>query len=319
MRYLVSLTPLEPYFFGSEITFGERGSKEHGSYIAKSSYFPQQSTFLGALRKAILDRVQEYSKAKALIGGSKFFIKSKDSQALNFGAIRSISNLFIANRDELFLPLRDIFSFKIKKDEEYFVQNYSAKDGIALKLFSLDFQKELPLSDVFEEKEMVGNSKREKEDAFFKKVVIKMQKGYSFAYLVDFDEDLMILDKQIIFFGGERSKFFVEVKKDFFLADYSSKLQERLNQVTDEEYIYLINDSYINLNIKKHSSFAINHEIAFAYIDKLKKSSHLKSKQFFFYERGGIFINPDEQLKKALNQEYLQQIGYNKFIIKDEK
>jgi len=332
MKYLITLKPLEPYFFGSDLTFGKLGSKESGSYIAKSNYFPQQSTFLGALRNTIMNEVKNnYDEAKKLIGGSKFFIRSRDDEKFDFGAIKEISNLFIEKDKNFYLPLKDIFSFKIEKDEEYIIkeykpkekklQFYTAKEEKSIKLFRLDFKEDLELSDVFTEIELVGNSKKEKENAFFKKIAIRMEDDFRFAYRVEFesDFDLEKLDNKIIYFGGDRSKFLLNIKKDFHLEDFTATLREKLNQISDKNYIYLLNDSYINLNIKKHCDFAITHEIPFRYISKSKKNHHLKSKQFYFYEKGGFFLDYDEELLKAIDKKYLQQIGYNKFITRKEE
>jgi len=45
-RYLISLRPLKPFFFGGEQTFGEEGME----YVARSRCLPQQTQLLGALR-----------------------------------------------------------------------------------------------------------------------------------------------------------------------------------------------------------------------------------------------------------------------------
>ena len=57
--YLVTLKPLEPYFFGGERTFsfGERANKEivtYSNYFIKSEDLMSQTTLLGALRFLIL-------------------------------------------------------------------------------------------------------------------------------------------------------------------------------------------------------------------------------------------------------------------------
>ena len=54
MNYKVTLTPLEPYLFGGDNTFGKIGDKENGTYLVKSRQFPQQSAILGMLKKEIM-------------------------------------------------------------------------------------------------------------------------------------------------------------------------------------------------------------------------------------------------------------------------
>ena len=187
-RYKITLKPLEPYFFGGDLTFGKVGSKTNGSYIAKSTYFPQQSAFLGLLRKEIVECLQDYEKAKQTVGGSKFFIKSKDDTKLDFGAIRDITPLFVQQSKELFLPLQDVFAYKITKENNNFlVGGFEPKKGVLTKLFSITSDTKLSLDKVFEEKTMVGNSKKEKDNAFFKKIAIQMSECCSFVYFVEFD------------------------------------------------------------------------------------------------------------------------------------
>ena len=316
MRYLITLTPLEPYFFGNNSTI-ENTKIKNGYYILNSNYFPQQTTFLGTLRKALIEAIKDYKKAREVVGGSKFFIKSKDDKKLDFGAINSISNLFIIKENEFFIPLRDIFSFKIQKEEEYFVKGYNYPKKIEVKLFNLEFTKSLRVPDVFKEIKILNSTK--KENIFFKKTLIKMEEGFSFGYIVDYEGDLNMLNNRVVFFGGEKSKFLIQVTQKFNLNNYIPKLKEKISQVTTEKYIYLLNDSYININIKKHCDFAITLEVPFRYISHFNQRHYFKSKQFYFYEKGGLFLNYDENLKKALNKEYLQQVGYNLFIISEGK
>jgi len=318
--YKITLTPLESYFFGGDLTFGKAGSRENGSYIAKSTLFPQQSAFLGVLRKEIIEYLKEYKKAKKIVGASKFFIKSKDEEKFDFGSIKSVSPLFVQKKQQLYIPLQDIFFYKIKKeDNNFLVENFNPKEGVSLKLFALkDFQAE-KIDNFFIQKQMVGNVKNRNKDAFFKKIAYQVQADSSFVYFIEIDNDFELekLDKKIVYFGADRSKFLLCVSKEKFdLNSFFKILQDRLNSVTDKDYIFLLSDSYININIKKHCAFAITQEIPFRNITKMK---NLKSKQFYFYEKGSLFINPDERLKEKLNKPYLQQIGYNKFITKDNR
>ena len=48
---LVTFTPLEPYFFGSELTHGDGGA----NYFAKGNRLPQQTTLCGALRHLLYE------------------------------------------------------------------------------------------------------------------------------------------------------------------------------------------------------------------------------------------------------------------------
>ncbi len=322
-RYKITLKPLEPYFFGGDLTFGKVGSKTNGSYIAKSTYFPQQSAFLGLLRKEIVECLQDYEKAKQIVGGSKFFIKSKDDTKLDFGAIRDITPLFVQQSKELFLPLQDVFAYKITKENNNFlVGGFEPKKGVLTKLFSITSDTKLSLDKVFEEKTMVGNSKKEKDNAFFKKIAIQMSECCSFVYFVEFEDmdfDLERLNSRVVFWGADRSKFLLQITEENKPQNYHKAIEEKLKEITSSDAILLLSDSYLKINIHKHCEFAITDEIPFRYISKSKNNPHLKSKQFYLYSKGSVFINPDERLKEKLNKPYLQHIGYNKFITKEEK
>ncbi len=52
MRYLIKLTPVDQFFFGGNITFGE--NKATQNYLVRSEKYPQQTTLLGMLRYQLL-------------------------------------------------------------------------------------------------------------------------------------------------------------------------------------------------------------------------------------------------------------------------
>ena len=99
MKYLVTLSPLEPFLFGGDNTFGKLGDEINDTYLVKSRQFPQQSAILGMLKKEIMTQnnlltrqlkgewVEPKNKQKAenLVGVEKFDIFSKSIQ--NFGKI----------------------------------------------------------------------------------------------------------------------------------------------------------------------------------------------------------------------------------------
>ena len=49
--YIVRLTPINSYYFGGEITFGEGVAQ---NYYVKSNYLPQASSLLGVMRYEVL-------------------------------------------------------------------------------------------------------------------------------------------------------------------------------------------------------------------------------------------------------------------------
>lgn len=104
-RYLVTLKPVEAFFFGGERTFefyDENNKKELQNNIIKSSMFPQQTSVLGMLRKEILNikklikedwDYKDKDKIEKYIGPESFNI---DKEEQDFGIIKEISPVFLA-------------------------------------------------------------------------------------------------------------------------------------------------------------------------------------------------------------------------------
>lgn len=122
-KYLITLRPLEPYFFGGERTFGF--GKKDGQiqkYYIVSELTPSQTTLFGTLRYIILKqknalRGEENADCSAdLVGAESFSFKKSlfpDKRIVNteekevyqsFGIIRSISPLFLTLGDEWLVP-----------------------------------------------------------------------------------------------------------------------------------------------------------------------------------------------------------------------
>jgi CRISPR-associated protein Cmr3 len=118
--YLIKLYPIDRFFFGSDVTFGE--DNENKNYFVRSVYFPQQTTLLGMLRYYLLKqndllsdsgRVINQHSADQLIGAEGFNAKNPGS----FGIIKSLSPAFITGPDgEYFVQSRE-YGLNWKEDE----------------------------------------------------------------------------------------------------------------------------------------------------------------------------------------------------------
>ena len=123
--FLITLEPLEPYFFGGEknFDFGKNKRQIKQRYFIRSQLTPAQTTLLGALRYAVLaannalitdfeDRDQR-KRAAELIGENSFsFEKSCD-----FGVIGKIFPLFIKDGDSCIIPVPMNHNNKKEKEE----------------------------------------------------------------------------------------------------------------------------------------------------------------------------------------------------------
>lgn len=122
--YLFKLTPIERFYFGGSVTFGE-GEKRN--YSVRSLYFPQQTTLLGTLRYILLKKqnlmddngkVPIHNKEEAVKTiGISGFNHSLDADA-NFGKIKKLSPVFLSgpNGEEYFAQSRE-YAFKSIEDE----------------------------------------------------------------------------------------------------------------------------------------------------------------------------------------------------------
>lgn len=104
MKYRIEFKPLDRYFFGGEMTFGE--NKEKANYFAKSNLMPPPSTVLGALRYEVLRQKgllnygsDKRAEVEACIGAHSFSIeKALVSGEINsYGILKKISPLFISD------------------------------------------------------------------------------------------------------------------------------------------------------------------------------------------------------------------------------
>jgi CRISPR-associated protein Cmr3 len=104
-KYLISLKPLTPYFFGGENTFGNNNQ----NYFVRSNYLPQQTTLLGFLRHELLlqnNLIGTNPKENdwASLIGEKSFQKEDGMFVSEFGAIKKISPVFLSNQMESYIP-----------------------------------------------------------------------------------------------------------------------------------------------------------------------------------------------------------------------
>jgi len=316
MRYLIKLTPLEPFLFGGENTFGKldydnKAEEVEGTYLVVSRQFPQQSAILGMLRKEIMTQggfltrkirgewVDKYNKIQAtnLVGDKKFDMS--DTKRQNYGSIKTIEPLFLIRDSEKYIKKVDSDSYPYKDGK---LEKYNPKVDIYDNFVEIHSNKKLQSKDIFIPVEQTGNKKGGEENSLFKKTSYLLEKGFSFAFYLECDFEL---HNSIISLGADRSSFKFEVQKS----------DEKLNYIDKNGYLTLLSDSYITLPIKEYCDFAITSEISFKNLQNKKHykihNKFEKSETFYLYEKGSIFINPKEKLIENLNNKNCQQIGYN--------
>ena len=318
MRYKITLKPLEPFLFGGDNTFGKIGDKENGTYLVKSRQFPQQSAILGMLKKemmiqdGVLSRkvrgewVDKHLKnqAKELVGFEKFNIALQTPQ--DFGRLKSISPIFLQKDDERFIKKVDIDSFKYK---EGLLEGYSPKKDIYDNFVSLKSNKKLSSDDIFQEVEQTGNKKGGEDNSLFKKTSYILKDDFRFALYIESEYELR---DSIVSLGADGSNFYMQVKQSDEKLDYADK----------NGYLTLLSDAYITVALKGNCEFAITSEISYQNLQNKKhvtqKNEFKKSKKVYLYEKGSVFINPEDELINNLNNKNCQKIGYNTYSYKGQ-
>ena len=344
MRYLIKLTPLEPYIFGTEQGFaypGETGTGKE-SYFVKSAKIPEQTTILGMLRYVLLShnkllntsfsyQQEELEKMEKLIGSSGFSFGSQRKQ--EFGIIEEISPLFLMNEKEEVLVTNPFHN--VKEDcgyepmpmsgEEILTEygkirlpetdSYKAKKGYGSGYVNITDPEKKIEKDLFSSVAVTGNRKNKKgeqeQDAFFKKEMFSLKKGYCFAVLVDLKEDLLP-EKTIVYMGKKKSAFLfqAEEKKEMELISLVK------NALTGKEkWYYALSDVYVGMS-SRYTEFCIvenkyqrNLETVYKEDGKMKlKKSPVR---FELIKTGSVFYGTCPEI---LENENCAQIGYNKII-----
>jgi len=316
MKYLVTLTPLEPFLFGGDTTFGKLGDEEQGTYLVKSRQFPQQSALLGMLKKEIMTQAGLLTRkvrgewvdpgkkpqAATLTGKEKFDIFSEEKQ--DFGVIRSIGALFLVQDKKHFIKKANIDKYTYNNG---LLEGFSPKEDIYDNFVSLDNTVRKCASDIFRPVEQVGNKTGGMDNSLFKKTSYLLKDGFKFGFYLDLDFQL---EDAIVHLGADGSAFRMTLQPD----------DGELSYEDPNGYLTLLSDAYITVPTKSHCEFAVTSEISFRTLSSKKHATRhnpfQKSRRVYLYEKGSVFIKPDETLIADLKKENCRQIGLNQFAYK---
>lgn len=246
--YEVTLTPLEPYFFGGEKSFFKAPeSSDSQEYYVRSNMYPQQTALMGAMRYLLLEQNgllpihAHRDDAVELIGKESFNMAESRSQT--FGTIKEMSPVFFKNSNGWFREtergkgLTLIPQLKSEAamagrpasgGEAILLSGYKAKAGIERTWINANGV-QIKEDDILQRAEQVGIQKNREEgdeEAFYKQVYIKLKMGFAFVFQMTLQEnERYVLDapktgqRQIVFtdavitMGGERSPFNMQVKE----------------------------------------------------------------------------------------------------------
>ncbi len=320
MRYKITLTPLEPYLFGGDNTYGKIGDKENGTYITHSRKFPQQSAILGMLKKEIMTQSETLTRkirgewvdkakkdeAKRLAGIEKFNLLETKPQ--NFGTIKNISPVFLQKDGKNIFKVSNIKKFPPQKiGDNYLLKGFTAKDDIFDNYEDKD-GKQLKTEDIFIEVSQTLNQKEASESSLYKKTSYRLKEGFSFGFFLECDYGLK---SGVVTLGADRSSFQMEVALSNETLEFTPN------------YLILLSDAYITVPLKENCEFAITSEISYQNMQNKKhvtqKNEFKKSDKVYLYEKGSVIIGAKQPLLDNLNNKNLQQIGYNIYTTKGNK
>lgn len=296
--FYVTLKPLEPYFFGSERKLGDGTGEVGSSYFIRSEYVPQQATLLGMIRFFLLKQsgnVQDdYQIDEKLIGKNSFSLSGRIFEdcsgydpagadtVQDFGVIKGISPLFLADQDERYYmatpknhqKVKDIYTpyEMIKLDADgrsgsYLLKDYNGKTGITDSYTRLQDGRIFEAQELFGKTENVGIYKKSEEEGFYKKEYRYLKKVKSsqegmvekqlqFAFFLSLEDGTDVLShklphflkekctvKDVVYMGLGKSAFSIEIRKKE--NDFYRQAAELIKRNRQQELItyYTVSDT----------------------------------------------------------------------------
>jgi CRISPR-associated protein Cmr3 len=288
-QYLITLTPLDTFFFGGETTFGQN---DGANYFAKSNLFPQQTTLLGALRRELLRQNPNFDQIK-LIGLASF----KGIADASFGRIHQISPVFMRYQDEnYFVRSREFvtdkeetthplnLSFHKGTHELNTLSNgnipllkkqngntYNPKEDFAEALVAGEMV--FPMEKVFISNQKIGITKykngapklengkaTDNSLGFYKQSFYRLAKDWSFAFFLTLNTDELDFNfkESVLTMGGENRPFAMKITPMDETGNIQDEYQdENMPCFAHGKKIVLLSDAFVTPDIYKYCLFAI--------------------------------------------------------------
>lgn len=344
INYKITLTPLDWFFFGGEITYD--GGTE-ANYYAESRLFPQQTAIVGMLRYEILKKngllnadSSQGQKVKELIGAKGFDIIEQSS----IGKILNLSPVLLQNESSLFYkaPLcTDNITF-IKNENVYLngrknqLPSYVDNEKSCYNNWNewLSLNPESPVraidveKDVFSFKTKIGITKsqtqkdKDDKDGYYKGKYCMLNPGYSFVFFTQLGTELD--STSLVYLGAERSLFRMKVEEVSDTENATRFWEKEFDIIPSKPgQILFISDAFVPNKVLKLCKFMFSDTIPFRYISRewqpkrnyasLNKEKE-RSGKFNLIRRGSVLYYDDEkqaEITEVLNNDYLQNFGYN--------
>lgn len=297
---LITLTPLEKFFFGGDRTFAiqdKEFDEKYASYIIESMKFPQQTSLLGMLRYLLLSndadafdlagqRIKNAERATQLIGATGF--RDNNGKTQDFGCIKSLSPCFLQVRHkdkdgmwENLVPAPRDWGYTVSFDSSMclymnellksvpVVMGYSSKK--AREIIYISENEEIEESKIFCRDARVGIDRDwegvTKENAFYKQVCYRFGAGkenqeFRFAFQADIATDMTPYDGSIVSIGGDGSYFVLHVEKAISWGLPASYQ----SKFTCDQKLVLLSDAYLEQSDVELMKFAMTETIPFRFL-----------------------------------------------------
>ncbi len=325
-QYMVSFTPLEPYFFGGEKTFSF--TNEGRNYFIFSEPLPQQTTLLGTLRYFFLPE-KRFSKVKDyahIVGGESFDITKQEAQS--FGVIRRLSPLFLVRGEEIFVrtpmdhqvaygtytPFARYRRMQTTQGEKMYTEDMDAKQGIADGFMSLADRSVFSLKDFVRKQKMTRTHKNEQGiSRVYHRESYRLHKDFSFAVFAELDIEQTPEDS-IVYMGQCKSAF----RLHFHPAGKRwEETEEKISSMLSSDMVYFFGDAPAFHDIYEKCLFSVTQLRSYRSF-YTKGETIQKGECQYHLLRNGCMLKCNEEeyhlIKKRFDIENYKNIGWNHII-----
>lgn len=341
-RYQITLTPVDKFFFGGDMTF-QVGADENDeinaqfkSYIIQSSRFPQQTSLLGMLRFLVVSnagrsvfkdgQIVDKGEAKKLIGGHGFSVNKDGHPRNDFGTIKSLSRIKIRRSigENVYnlevAPLFGSISFDGSSTGTYNLKEFiipdipkevydAKKNGISVAL--TDGKDTFAFEDIFIEDRRIGIARDLKtgktgESALFKQISYRFNNKWAthcFAFQAEVD-DRLPLEK----YNGQMVS--VGADNSQFIIGITKEESTSAPENGSPTCVCLLSPTFLLRQEAQLASFAVTSLMPFRFLETSieAKSYHIlnkelkRSSKYMLYAPGSVFYFQDEERKKEFVQ-----------------
>ena len=336
--FLVTLKPLEPYFFGNEKNFVYPKAKDEtekannsqlsNSYFIKSEYMPSQSTVLGALRYVLLPVKKsnwDYTEAEKKMNSETIGKNSfNPNQNNDFGKIKSVSPVFLYDGVTALIPTPFDHICDRKKytpfskysevktpDSTYLcAEEYNSKNGVTSDYMQLSDGAIISFDSLFTSVTRMGINRRVNEKGLFKKTYRQLNNKYAFAVYLDLDDDLAP-ENTVVYLGQGKSTFALSFEEK------ENNIENEIKQYLRDDVVYFLGDAFVFDTVYKNCKFAVTKTKTYRAFQRVRNKVSKDTVLYNLISAGSVVIPHNKaEFVDFVNNEKVDLIGYNKIVTK---